>query len=339
VRASAIIDPKYLTKAFIHKPKMHMAQKHCGIALWKSLGFYDINVQNNVTDLIKHNQTARDKVVEASMKGAEIADKITWGYLWNACELGVRDKQKNLKVGSDEFYSAVANRLREVIYTTQVVDSTMTRSHMMRSKDGWDKMATAFMSEPTLSYNMLQDCYMDWKLTERQTGSKQKAFKKCGKKMARTITAYTVTSMICALVESGFDIFRDDEDEITPEEFIELYLKNLASNMNILNNIPYVKEIVSMMQGFSSSRTDTQWMQYLTYTITGIGKLLEGEGNAYTTAKNALRAFSYGTGLPLYNLWRDGTAVLDKTELLTTEELEEMFNDTIGDIFPSLKED
>jgi hypothetical protein len=339
VRASAIIDPKYLTKAFIHKPKMHMAQKHCGIALWKSLGFYDINVQNNVTDLIKHNQTARDKVVEASMKGAEIADKITWGYLWNACELEVRDKQKNLKVGSDEFYSAVANRLREVIYTTQVVDSTMTRSHMMRSKDGWDKMATAFMSEPTLSYNMLQDCYMDWKLTERQTGSKQKAFKKCGKKMARTITAYTVTSMICALVESGFDIFRDDEDEITPEEFIELYLKNLASNMNILNNIPYVKEIVSMMQGFSSSRTDTQWMQYLTYTITGIGKLLEGEGNAYTTAKNALRAFSYGTGLPLYNLWRDGTAVLDKTELLTTEELEEMFNDTIGDIFPSLKED
>lgn len=339
VRATAVIDPKYLSKAFLHKPKMNMAQKHCGIALWKSLGFYDINVQNNVTDLIKHNQTARDKVVEASMKGAEVADKLTWGYLWNACELEVRDKQRNLKVGSDEFYSAVANRLREVIYSTQVVDSTMTRSHMMRSKDGWDKMATAFMSEPTLSYNMLQDCYMDWKLTERQTGSKQKAFKKCGKKMARTITAYTVTNMICALVESGFDIFRDDEDEITAEEFIELYLKNLASNMNILNNIPYVKEFVSMLQGFSSSRTDTQWMQYLTYTVTGIGKLLEGEGNAYTTAKNALRAFSYGTGLPLYNLWRDGTALLDKTELLTAEELEEMFNDTIGDIFPSLKED
>lgn len=338
VRATALIDPKYLTKAFLHKPKMNMAQKHCGIALWKSLGFYDINVQNNVTDLIKHNQTARDKVVEASMKGAEIADKVTWGYLWNACELEVRDKQKNLKVGSDEFYSAVANRLREVIYTTQVVDSTMTRSHMMRSKDGKDKMLTAFMSEPTLSYNMLQDCYMEWKLTERQTGSKQTAFKKCGKKMARTITAYTVTSMVCALVESGFDIFRDDEDEITPEEFIELYLKNLASNMSILNKIPYAKEVVSLMQGYSSSRTDTQWIQYLSYTATGIIKLLEGEGNAYTTAKNALRAFSYATGLPFYNLWRDATATLDKTELLTAEELEEMFNDTIGSIFPSLKE-
>ena len=339
VRATALIDPKYLTKAFIHKPKTNMAQKHCGIALWKSLGFYDINVQNNVTDLIKHNQTARDKVVEASMKGAEIADKITWGYLWNACELEVRDKQKNLKVGSDEFYSAVANRLREIIYTTQVVDSTMTRSHMMRSRDGWDKMATAFMSEPTLSYNMLQDCYMDWKLTERETGSKQKAFKKCGKKMARVFTAYTVTNLVSALVESGFDILRDDEDDITPEEFIELYMKNFLSNMNILNNIPYVRDIVSALQGFTSSRTDIQWMQYLSYTNTGFIKLLEGEGNAYTTAKNALRAFSYATGLPFYNIWRDSTAVLDETELLTSEELEEMFNDTIGDIFPSLKEE
>ena len=337
VRASALIAPKYLTRAFAHKPKMQMAQKYCGIALWKSLGFYDINVQNSVTDLIKHNQTARDKVVEASMKGAEMADKVTWGYLWNACELEVRDKRKDLKVGSDEFYSAVANRLREVIYATQVVDSTMTRSHMMRSKDGWDKMATAFMSEPTLAYNMLQDCYMDWKLTERQTGSKQKAFSKSGKKMARVFTAYAVTNMLSALVESGFDIFRDDEDEVTPEEFIELYLKNFASNMSILNKIPYAKEVTSLMQGYSSSRTDTQWMQYLTYTATGVGKLLEGEGNAYTTAKNAMRAFSYATGLPLYNVWRDSTALLDETEVLTAEELEEMFNETIAEIFPSLK--
>lgn len=337
VRASAVIDNKYLAKAFIHKPKISMAEKHCGIALWKSLGFYDINIQNSVTDMIKGNQTVKDKIVDASMKGAEIADKVTWGYLWNACELEVRDKRKDLRVGSEEFYEAIGKRLREVIYSTQVVDSTMTRSHMMRSKDGKDKMLTAFMSEPTLAYNMLQDCYFDWKLTERQTGSKQTAFKKHGKKMARVITAYTVTNMICALVESGFDIFRDDDDEMTPEDFIKLYLKNFASDMSILNKIPYAKEVVSMLQGYSSSRTDTQWMQYMTYTITGIGKLIAGEGNVYTTAKNAMRGFSQMTGLPLYNAWRDVTALLDKTELLSAEELEEIFNDTIGSIFPSLK--
>jgi hypothetical protein len=179
---------------------------------------------------------------------------------------------------------------------------------------------------------------MDWKLTERQTGSKQRAFKKCGKKMARVFTAYTITNLVCALVESGFDVFRDDDDEeMTLEEFKKLYLKNFTSDMSILGKIPYVKEVVSMLQGFSSSRTDTQWLQYLTYTINGIGKLMEGKGNAYTTAKNAMRAFSYGTGLPFYNVWRDVTAFLDKTEALTLEELEELFNETIGEIFPSLE--
>lgn len=337
VRASAVIDPKYLAKAFGHTPKIAKAEEHCGIALWKSLGFYDINVQNGVSDIIKHNRTVKDRIVDASMKGAEMADKVTWGYLWNACELEIRDKRKDLRVGSKEFHDAIAKRLREVIYTTQVVDSTMTRSQMMRSKDGRDKMLTAFASEPTLSYNMLQDCYYDLKLTQRETGSFKTAFSKHGKKMARVITAYTVTNMLCALVEAGFDAFRDDEDELTVEEFMELYWKNLASDMSILNKIPYAKELMSMLQGYSSSRTDTQWMQYMVNTLKGFGKLLEGEGNAYTTAKNALRAYSQASGLPFYNAYRDFMALLDKVDVLPADELEEMFNDTIARMFPSLK--
>jgi hypothetical protein len=346
-RANAVIDSKYLAKAFMHKPKYEetmvngkkkkvlVAEKYCGIALWKSLGFFDINIQKSVTTIIKHDQTTKDKLVEASMKGAEKADKLTWGYLWNACEIEVREKNPNL-VG-EELYQKVGLRLREVIYSTQVVDSTVTRSQMMRSKDGRDKMITAFMSEPTLAYNMLQDAYYDWKLTERQTGSKEKAFKKHGKKMARVFTAYAVTNMLSALVEAGFDVFRDtDDEEITFEDFIKQWLKNFGSNMSILNKIPYAKEIVSFLEGYSSSRTDTQWMQYIATFGSGIVKLLEGKGNAYKTAKDGLKAFSYFTGLPMYNAWRDLTAFGDKVGF-EVEELEEMFNDTIGDIFPSLK--
>lgn len=336
LRASAVIDPKYMAKAFMHKAKVDKAEKYCGIALWKSLGYYDVNIQRGVADRIKHVETAKDKITDFSMKGAEVADKVTWGYLWNACELEVRDKRKDLKVGSKEFYDEVGRKLREVIYATQVVDSTMTRSHMMRSSAQWDKMMTAFMSEPTVAYNMLQDAYMGWKLTERQTGSKQTAFKKHGKKMARTITAYTVTNMLAALVEAGFDLFRDDE-EMTEEAFIEAYLDNFKSDMNLINKIPYAKEVMSLLDGYSSSRTDTQWLQYLVKTWEGIQKHMEGKGNVYTTAKNAMRAISYGTGLPLYNAWRDLAATMDKTGILSFEELDEIFNDTIGGIFPSLK--
>jgi hypothetical protein len=268
------------------------------------------------------------------MKGAEIADKVTWGYLWNACEAEVKEKHSNLKVGSDEFYEAVGKRLREIIYTTQVVDSTMTRSQMMRSSDGRDKMLTAFASEPTLAYNMMQDCYFDWRLTQRQTGSAKTAFAKHGKKMARVAYAYTITNAITALLELGFEVFRDDEEERDEEEIIKMLLENFALNMSISNKIPYVKEFISILQGFTSSRMDTQWMQYFTYTLKGVAKLMNGEGNVYTTAKNGFKALSYVLGLPIYNAIRDVTALLDKAQIA---DVEEWFNETIGGIYPSTK--
>ena len=334
LRASAVIDNKYLVQAFSKKPKIAMAEKWCGMAQWKALGFIDINVQRGVADLIKHDESFKDKTTEWSMKGAEMADKVTMGYLWNACEAEVKATRSDLTAGTDEYYTAVGKRLREVIYATQVVDSTMTRSHMMRSNDNWDKILTNFSSEPTLSYNMLMDVYYDYNLSKRKGESI--AFNKHGKKLARTLYAYTITNAITALLELGFETFRDDEEK-DPEELMKMYLENLYLNTSIINKIPYAKEAISLLQGFSSSRMDTQWMQYFAYTAKGIVKLLNGEGNAYTTAKNGIKAFSYLSGMPFFNLWRDANALLDKADILTAEDLEEMYNDTIGSIFPSQK--
>ncbi|MBE5873778.1 MAG: hypothetical protein E7287_05135 [Lachnospiraceae bacterium] len=333
-RAAAVLDNRYLVAAMGSKPKIDRAEKYCGIALWKSMGFFDINVQNGVADLIKHEASVKDKVVEASMKGAEWADKMTWGYLWNACELEVRDKHKELKAGTEEFYEEVGKRLRDVIYATQVVDSTMTRSHMMRSKDGWDKMATSFLSEPTLSFNMLQSCYFDWKMTQRQTGSAEKAFKMHGKKMARTFMAYTVTNAMAAMVEAAFDIFRDEDEELNTESFVKLFVENFKADMSVAGKIPYIKEMVSMMQGYSSSRLDTQWMQYFVNSANQFAKVAAGEGSLYKAVKNGMRALSAMFGLPMYNVMRDAGAVYN---VVTGESAEEMFDDTIGEIYPSLR--
>lgn len=336
LRASAVIDNKYLVKALSQKPKMAMAEKWCGMAQWKALGFIDINVQRGVAELIKHEESAMDKMTELAMKGAEIADKVTLGYLWNACEAEIKDKNPGLAVGSETFNKAVGKRLRDIIYATQVVDSTMTRSHMMRSSDTKDKILTNFASEPTLSYNMLMDAYYDYKLTERQTGSRSKAFSKNGKKLARTMYAYTITCAITALLELGFELFRDDE-EMSPEDIMKAYLENLYLNMSVVNKIPYAKEAISILQGFTSNSMDTQWMQYFSYAAKGLVKLFSGEGNAYKTLQNTIKAFSYGFGIPIQNLTRDINALMDKLGILTSDDLEDMFNDTIGEAFPSLK--
>ena len=138
-------------------------------------------------------------------------------------------------------------------------------------------------------------------------------------------------STIPAMVESGFDAYRDDEEEeMDLETFMKMYLSNFMMDMSITGKIPYIKEFTSIAQGFTSSRTDTQWMQSFGYALKGITKIVtQGEGNVYSAFKNLLKGFSYVSGLPFYNVWRDSIALLDKTDILTSEELEEMFNSMI----------
>ncbi len=339
-RASAVIDNKYLLKASAYiklepvgmfkklKKAVSNAEKYCGIALWKSMGYFDTNIQRSVTEQIKHDKTFRDKATDFVMKGAEIADKATFGTLWVACEFEIRETRKDLKVGSDEFYTEIGKRLREVIYATQVVDSTMTRSQIMRSRKMYDQIATNFASEPTLSYNMLQDAYMEYALDARQMGKKD-AIKKNAKRIARILTAYTMTNAIAALVESGFDAFFDDDDEEEMDmiAFMKLYLGNFASDMSITGKIPYIKEIHSLIRGYGLSRTELKWMESLYKAITGMYKNLQGKGNPITTIKKTIESISYISSFPFYNVYRYLMATLDKLDLFDEDDLNEMFED------------
>lgn len=319
VRASAIIDNKYLTKALMFKPKTDKAQEHCGIAQWKALGYYDTNIQKGVADQIKGVKTWKDKAQEWSMWGAEKADSLTWGYLWNACELEIRDTRKDLKVGSKEFYDAISKRLREVIYATQVVDSTMTRSQMMRSGQLYDKMLTAFASEPTLAYNMVVDAYVQLSLDKRRM-SKGEAWRKNRTHIARVASAYIMTNAVAALVESAFDAYRDDDDEEKDlVYFMKTYLSNFAQDMSLVGKIPYIKDMVSIFQGYGASRTDIAWMESLYKALTGTWKLFTSDsGNPGKVAKNWIKFVSSTKGLPLYNIYRD-----TKLEKLISEMFEE----------------
>jgi hypothetical protein len=118
---------------------------------------------------------------------------------------------------------------------------------------------------------------------------------------------------------------------------MKMYLENVYLNISIVNKIPYAKEAISILQGFTSNRMDTQWMQYFSYAAKGWAKLFSGEGNAYKTLQNTIKGISYVFGVPIQNLTRDINALMDKMDILTTDELEDMFNETIGEAFPSLK--
>ena len=325
IKAGLVLDGKYLRKALVTNglEGSKKAMKHSGIALWKSKGHYDLNIARSVASEIKQDKNWMDKFREVSLKGAEWGDKITWGYLWNACEMWVKDNT-TYAYNSKEFNKAVADKLREVIVRTQVVDSTLTRSQMMRDKSAMVQTLTAFMSESTMTYNMVADAFFEWSLDARKDGHSYKStFSKHGRKFVKTISVYTLTAFATALAGGFMDAVRDDdEDEEFDEKYNEHFLEALGDNLNPIVNLPIIKDIVSIAQGYSPSRFDEQSFVNLFSGIRQWTKVIEGDGNVYKATYKTLQGMSQLTGLPVSNMMRDTVA---------------MWNATIGEMYPSLK--
>lgn len=315
LRASVVIDQKYLVKALTMKPAVKEMLEHSGIAVWKDLGFYDVDIGRGVRDQIKHEESFRDKAIEKSMIAAEMMDKVTWGALWNACKLECTVK------GEKDLMAATAKRFREVVYASQVVDSTMTRSQTMRDNSSWTKILTAFMSEPTLSFNTLLDAYNEY-VTNKRKGIKN-TWANSGKKITRGLLAYGASAVGAALAESIFDALRDDDDyETFLEKFWEAFwldaygydgkkeYGNLLADLNPVNKLPVVKDVVSHFTGYENNRMDTQWLTSFTDAIAA----WKSESRPlYGKIYKTLQAASRITGLPLSNISREVATVYNNT--------------------------
>ena len=319
-RAALVLSPKSLALGLAKKPNIEKAKKYCGIALWKSFGFYDANISRSIEDQMKGVTDFKQKLIELSLKGAEIGDALTWGALWNACEYEVA-ATKEFKVGSEEFNQAVGKKLREVVYRTQVVDSMLTRSQIMRSKRGFAQEASAFMSEPTVSANILMDAGFQFNAEKRRTGSAKVAWKNTAGYIGKALAVYSVGQLAAALLEGLWDAWRDDEDEEFGEKYLDAFLENLALDLVPFNKIPIISDLfeaVSAMFGvgfYSSDKMSTTWITQAVSAVDAWKDVLSGSSS--TTIYNALykttRSVSSIYGFSLSGLMREGVALWNNT--------------------------
>ena len=312
LKAMVKISPKYLLKSALHirdfgaKNGVRKAKEHCGIALLKSQGYFETGVSANTTSKMVHEESVGEKIAEWSLKGAEWMDERTWGVLWNACEFEVRATRKDIKVGSEEFYKVVSDKLRDIVYETQVVDSPLTKSDLIRSGDTGAKMVTMFASEITVAYNMVCEAVYETMLDAKRHDLKS-ALKKNGKTLAMTLAAYTLTSMANATITTLVELFRYGDDDEEENKFIENFLEDFA----FIGKVPYFKELLGFSQGFSSSRIDTLWLESAFRAYEYWGKAIEGkDGAAMKAIDQTLKSLSYVSGVAVYNLWRDLRAML-----------------------------
>ena len=331
LKAMTKIPTRYLLKSLLYvrdfgaRNGIRKSKEHCGIALWKSQGNFDNDISNSMQTQMLHDEKWHEKAKEKSLWLAGKMDELTWGVLWNACEFDVRANRKDLKVGSDEFYETIAYKLRDVIYETQVVDSPLTRSDIMRSPDNLAKMLTMFGSEMTVAYNMVAESFVDAKLYAKRNG--KGSWKRNAKSIGMTMMAYTLTSAAAQLLNTMVQLMRDDEDK-EPEEIMKMYFSNFLSDWLIFGKIPYVKEFLNYSQGYSASRPDTLWMDSSYKAIKYFVKALDGkEGAGEKFIKESLKAMSYLSGLPMYNQYRDAIGILDTFNILEAEDFKAMIDD------------
>lgn len=330
-RASAVLDPadmaRGLTGGVTKGNGWEKALTHSPIAMRKDVGSFDISSPYTLNDRFYGKEGITNKINEKAGAPAGKADAVTWGVLWNACEWQVKRERPNLRAGSGEFYSAVNEVFTNMIDQTQVVDGILQRSNIMRGKSDLAKQATSFMGEPIMSLNVLMRAWDNMRY-EENPAKRSKAIKAVG----RAAAALLVTDVVNALAQSIADAGRDDDpdkdywekfltaltgitgSEKTTKELLQhIVLEgNLGSNVNKLGSIPFVKDILSLTQGYSVSRTDMQVFSDIvsaskdfTASMGGSGKKTREEALA-----NMFAACSKLFGLPVANIKRDAMAAV-----------------------------
>lgn len=326
--------------------------KYSGIALYKDLGFREINIgpserkmltdvdPTSRIDFYKKRFFTKEGISENAMWLAEKMDKFTWSAIWMACKAKTA-AETNLR--GEALLKETAKFFDRLCVKTQVFDSPIAKSQIMRSKSGLVKSVTSFMAEPITSYNAVLRAY------DQISEAKRLGKKLPIKNFVSAVSVCTASMLFGAIVESIMDVPRDDDDYETKwEKFMQALVgdgslegffldSNLGSGMNPLNYIPYARDAVSALSGYENSDMTTAWMYESVKALKEIAEIWRvkngfqedytkityyGKKTEYGVIYDSLKALSHATGAPLSNLSRD---------------LISMWNTTIGTAHPDLK--
>ncbi len=308
IRAMAHIKPKYFLSTTFKFSERDYQQcvKWTSVAGIKEMGRFDTGVgatttnwllqetprgaKNKIKALLSKDSTYRDDKLSYF---AAKADEITWAHIWAAVKAEIADTTK-LEVGSKEFFETCGKRFTEVINYTQVYDSTISRSQIMRSKSTGAQMLTAFMSEPTVSLNLLMRA-----ATEAKSGTKQ------GKQFAvNAVAAFVGSVVLNSLLKSLVTAARDDdEDKTYLEKYVGNFVGNFVSDIMPWNLIPFVKDIVSIFEGYTVERADMNLFSDLAQSVKTLNSDSKSEYQKFESILGSLAAF---LGIPVKNMLRDG---------------------------------
>lgn len=310
MRATAMIDGKYLAKTVRQKNILEEMYDYSSTAFLKNMGRFDIGTGRSAEQyILKPELKGKDYMRQLFATGeystgelddvtgflSEKADWVTWGHIMNAVMAEIEDTT-DLKRGTEEFKRAAGRRFDEVVNATQVYDSILVKSPMMRSQKGIAQIISAFKTEPTLSYNLFVDSI-----------SKEKV---AAKSAARGLLALALNVFANALLKSIIGALRDrDEDKTYLEKYAEKLANNIGSDLIPILNLPGVDAISEAIQGFT---TELPEMGMISDSVSAVDKALKKiKKGDWGGALGELTVVFNLFGLPVRNVYRDFAAIFN----------------------------
>ena len=268
-------------------------------------------------------------------------DAIMTRKLWKATEYYIRDKRKDLKVGSDEYYRAVAEKYESLMMNTQPNTTVMERPGYLRA-DSFTRMLLPFMGEPLKNVNIMYDGVMDM-LTHRKyyLASKagtaeeiklsKEAYKESKKRAVAAIGSQVLGQIVYSVVVSvgkmigggiaGWKRYEDEEGKITVASWLKKMGEDALSSF--FTQFPFVDAVYNIISAIAKQEVYFGDEIITTQMINEVGETLvknvpfwkaafqgkktwqESVKQAYATAEVFSRLF----GIPLKNFVNFGESI------------------------------
>ena len=301
--AAAVLGWKPLLRAMADNGRVNLdlVAKYTPLQWYRSKGFStkelgDINASNS--SRFKVFDWMRGKDLPTFLNWVQGMDLLTTRKLWKASEYYIRDNRKDLGVGTDAYYKAVAEVYNRVIEETQPNYTTMQRPQLLRSEDSLLANLAMFKTQPFQNFNILYDAAKNWAAKSKRAqagGAEQQAEEKTARRdFGRAVTSQLAQLAVFAAMTAAWALFRgktskyEDEDtgEITTASFLSAFSKDMAGGL--LSTVPFWSDtweyLSSKMFGDTYYGMDVTTVSAIIDTIQSLDGLTDLVGGIFQSA-------------------------------------------------------
>lgn len=235
------------------------------------------------------------------MNWIQAMDVATTAALWYACKSEV--DSTGVSKGSDEYWEAVTELYDKVIEETQPMYDSLHRAEI--TKKDQLKNFIMFQTQPLQNSGILREGAMEYKMAKKQYGKDSKVTKQAGKKFRMAVGSqmashfvFTAMTLIAGMLLHKMNPWRDDDDELTAENFAIQFSKNYFNAIvPIIGN--YATSLCEVLIGGSRNEVITDFtVDRINTTINTFAKLKEP---TFENFANAFCEIASYFGIPASN--------------------------------------